>query len=174
MVHISLSSFSPATPATPMTSMATPVTAVPASLRGRRRTSSSTGRPRDRNLSEASQHSQESSRSTRWGNCNTFFAQMSTQATLYLPWSHCELLCFSPWTEVEDHPVVPPWEPRTFPLTDEEVKQLEVSFVVKIIPIEIKDVSKRYGNNEISGRIYFNASAVPLPPSYPIFCNCVS
>merc|ERR1712150_314960 len=31
----------------------------------------------------------------------------------------------SPWTEVEDHPVVQPWEPRTFPLTDEEVKQLE-------------------------------------------------
>merc|ERR1719494_1187134 len=47
------------------------------------------------NLSEASQHSQESSRST------------------------------SPWTEVEDHPVVQPWEPRTFPLSDEEVKQLE-------------------------------------------------
>ena len=34
---------------------------------------------------------------------------------------------FSPWTEVEDHPVVQPWEPRTFPLTDEEVKQLEVT-----------------------------------------------
>ena len=37
---------------------------------------------------------------------------------------------FSPWTEVEDHPVVQPWEPRTFPLTDEEVKQLEVTKTV--------------------------------------------
>ena len=39
----------------------TPLTSIPASLRGRRRTSSQT-KSRDRNLSEASQHSQESSR----------------------------------------------------------------------------------------------------------------
>ena len=41
---------------------ATPLSSVPASVRGRRRTSSQT-KSRDRNLSEASQHSQESSRS---------------------------------------------------------------------------------------------------------------
>ena len=64
-----LSPATPATPATPIASIQTPATAVPASLRGRRRTSSSTGRPRDRNLSEASQHSQESSRSTRFLGC---------------------------------------------------------------------------------------------------------
>ena len=39
----------------------TPLSSVPASVRGRRRTSSQT-KSRDRNLSEASQHSQESSR----------------------------------------------------------------------------------------------------------------
>ena len=39
----------------------TPISSVPASVRGRRRTSSQT-KSRDRNLSEASQHSQESSR----------------------------------------------------------------------------------------------------------------
>ena len=43
--------------------MPTPLSSVPASVRGRRRTSSQT-KSRDRNLSEASQHSQESS---RWG-----------------------------------------------------------------------------------------------------------
>ena len=64
-----LSPATPATPATPIASIQKPATAVPASLRGRRRTSSSTGRPRDRNLSEASQHSQESSRSTRFLRC---------------------------------------------------------------------------------------------------------
>ena len=42
--------------------MPTPLSSVPASVRGRRRTSSQT-KSRDRNLSEASQHSQESSRS---------------------------------------------------------------------------------------------------------------
>ena len=41
--------------------MPTPLSSVPASVRGRRRTSSQT-KSRDRNLSEASQHSQESSR----------------------------------------------------------------------------------------------------------------
>ena len=66
LLFFPLSPATPATPATPIASIQTPATAVPASLRGRRRTSSSTGRPRDRNLSEASQHSQESSRSTRF------------------------------------------------------------------------------------------------------------
>merc|ERR1719318_2074413 len=73
----------------------TPLTSIPASLRGRRRTSSQT-KSRDRNLSEASQHSQESSRST------------------------------SPWTEVEDRVETMPWEPRVFPLSEEEAKELEV------------------------------------------------
>ena len=41
--------------------MPTPLSSIPASVRGRRRTSSQT-KSRDRNLSEASQHSQESSR----------------------------------------------------------------------------------------------------------------
>lgn len=45
----------------PTTLMPTPLSSVPASVRGRRRTSSQT-KSRDRNLSEASQHSQESSR----------------------------------------------------------------------------------------------------------------
>ena len=55
------------TPSTPVHTssvpnlMPTPLTSIPASLRGRRRTSSQT-KSRDRNLSEASQHSQESSR----------------------------------------------------------------------------------------------------------------
>eukprot|EP00092_Neocalanus_flemingeri_P030138 GFUD01032716.1.p1 GENE.GFUD01032716.1~~GFUD01032716.1.p1 ORF type:complete len:959 (+),score=270.77 GFUD01032716.1:165-2879(+) len=74
--------------------MPTPLTSIPASLRGRRRTSSQT-KSRDRNLSEASQHSQESSRST------------------------------SPWTEVEDRVESMPWEPRTFPLSEEDAKELE-------------------------------------------------
>ena len=53
---------SPASMASPPSSlMPTPLSSVPASVRGRRRTSSQT-KSRDRNLSEASQHSQESSR----------------------------------------------------------------------------------------------------------------
>ena len=32
----------------------------------------------------------------------------------------------SPWTEVEERAWSQPWEMRTFPLTDEEVKELEV------------------------------------------------
>jgi len=67
------------------------VTPVPASVINRRRTSSVT-KSRDRNLSEASQHSQESSRST------------------------------SPWTEIVE---ILPYEMRQFPLTDEEMKELE-------------------------------------------------
>jgi len=74
--------------------MPTPLTSIPASLRGRRRTSSQT-KSRDRNLSEASQHSQESSRST------------------------------SPWTEVEERVECQPWEPRVFPLSEEDLKELE-------------------------------------------------
>jgi len=87
----------PATPVTPSTPslMPTPLTSVPASLRGRRRTSSQT-KSRDRNLSEASQHSQESSRST------------------------------SPWTEVEERVETQPWEPRVFPLSEEDMKDLEI------------------------------------------------
>lgn len=72
----------------------TPLSSVPASVRGRRRTSSQT-KSRDRNLSEASQHSQESSRST------------------------------SPWTEIEDRVETLPWEKRNFPLSEEELKDLE-------------------------------------------------
>merc|ERR1719402_526271 len=82
------------TPSSVPSLMPTPLTSVPASLRGRRRTSSQT-KSRDRNLSEASQHSQESSRST------------------------------SPWTEVEDRMETMPWEPRIFPLSEEDAKQLE-------------------------------------------------
>merc|ERR1719318_386461 len=81
----------------------TPLTSIPASLRGRRRTSSQT-KSRDRNLSEASQHSQESSRST------------------------------SPWTEVEDRVETMPWEPRVFPLSEEEAKELEVDDRVETMP----------------------------------------
>ena len=65
-----------------------------ASLRNRRRTSSTT-KSRDRNLSEASQHSQESSRST------------------------------SPWKEIDE--VVQPYEMRNFPLTESQMKELEVN-----------------------------------------------
>merc|ERR1719415_369427 len=72
----------------------TPLSSVPASVRGRRRTSSQT-KSRDRNLSEASQHSQEPSRST------------------------------SPWTEIEDRVETLPWEKRSFPLSEEELKDLE-------------------------------------------------
>ena len=53
--------------------MPTPLSSVPASVRGRRRTSSQT-KSRDRNLSEASQHSQESS---RWGHQHIFSLQLS-------------------------------------------------------------------------------------------------
>jgi len=83
------------TPSSVPSLMPTPLTSVPASLRGRRRTSSQT-KSRDRNLSEASQHSQESSRST------------------------------SPWTEVEDRMETMPWEPRIFPLSEEDAKELEI------------------------------------------------
>ena len=36
----------------------------------------------------------------------------------------------SPWTEVEERAWSQPWEMRTFPLTDEEVKELEVFIVL--------------------------------------------
>merc|ERR1719481_47953 len=73
-----------------------------ASLGGRRRTSSTTGRNhRDRNLSEASQ---ESSRST------------------------------SPWTEPTEEAVVAPWEPRVFPLSEEEARRLEEDQCVMLPP----------------------------------------
>jgi len=54
-------------------------------------------RSRDRNLSEASQHSQESATTSR---------------------------SVSPWTEVEEQQLVIPYEPRTFPLSDEEYNRM--------------------------------------------------
>ena len=60
----------------------TPISSVPASVRGRRRTSSQT-KSRDRNLSEASQHSQESSRWVQY--------RVRNQSLQHLPQVHQSL-----------------------------------------------------------------------------------
>ena len=111
----------------PSATPATPLSSVPASVRGRRRTSSQT-KSRDRNLSEASQHSQESSRST------------------------------SPWTEVEERVEALPWEQRTFPLSDEDLKTLEVRHKLPMHCI----LTVCVGRLRRSGRCF------PPPPPYSL------
>jgi len=96
----------------------------PASVKNRRRTSSQT-KSRDRNLSEASQHSQESSRST------------------------------SPWTEVVE---MQPYEPRQFPLTDDEMKQIEIED--RMMRPNLPSVSSDLTTSAVTSRTTSRSSSV--------------